>query len=88
MNGTEIRHIKNSLHPFFTKSKDEVPVTVRVQESYGKLKIWVVRVLLENLFNTELTDRTKFFRIIPGSITIVLLVPYHISNLLLQVTEE
>ena len=86
MNGTEIRDIQSSLHPFFTKSKDEVPVTVRVQDSYGKMKAWEVWVLLENLFIVELTDRqTKFFRIIPSSIAIVFLVAYHISTLL---TEE
>ena len=80
----KIRYLQKTLTPFTTKSPQEVPVTVRVQNAWEHNEIWLVEVLIQTMFHLEHKDILKLFRVIPGSITIVLLIPHHISLSLIE----
>ena len=84
LSNTKIQILHKTLTPFITKSPQEGPITLSVVNSYGEYKISLVKHLLRILFGLEHKDIPKFFRVIPGSLTIVLLVPQHISLLLIE----
>ena len=78
-NDTKIKYLHQTLTPFTTKSPQEVPVTIRVQNTWEEHKLKLVETLLKTLFRLKDKDIPKLFRVIPGSLTIVLLFPQHIS---------
>ena len=84
LSNTKIKSLHKTLTPFVTKSPQEDPITLSVENSYGKYKMNLVKHLLRILFDLEHKDIPKFFRVIPGSITIVLLVLQHISLSLIE----
>ena len=84
LSNTKIKSLHKSLTPFVNKSSQEDPVTLSVVNSYGKYKMSLVNDLLRILFGLEHEDIPKFFRVIPGSLTIVLLVLHHISLSLIE----
>ena len=84
LSNTKIQTLHKTLTPFVTKSPQEDPVTLSVVNSYGEYKMSLVEHLLRILFGLEHKDIPKLFRVIPGSLTIVLLVPQHISLSLIE----
>ena len=83
-NNTKIRYLHKALAPFTIKSPQEAPITVTVQNAWEHNEIWLVEVLIQTMFHLEHKDLPKLFRVIPGSLTIVLLVPQHISLSLIE----
>ena len=88
LSNTKIQSLHKTLTPFVTKSPQEDPVTLKVANSYGEHKMNLVKHLLRILFDLEHKDIPKFFRVIPGSLTIALLVPQHISLSLIEHTKH
>ena len=84
---TEIEKLRNALYPYkITKLKTETPITIKVNDTFEKEKLYVLKVLIRTLL-TYLDDGevvVKPFRVIPGSLTIVLLFPQHVSQALLD----
>ena len=74
---TEIRSLHKTLEPFVIKTSNEAPVTIRVQSAWEHIGIWLVETLLKTLFNLKDKEIPKCFRVIPGSLTIIFLVPQH-----------
>ena len=83
-NNTKIKYLYQTLTPFTTKSPQEVPVTIRVQNTWEEHDLKLVETLLKTLFRLKDKDIPKLFRVIPGSLTIVLLFPQHISLSLIE----
>ena len=77
-NNAKIRYLHRTLAPFTIKSPQDTLVTVRVNNPWGNHELWLVEALLETMFPAKHKDIPKLFRVIPGSLTIVLLVPQHI----------
>ena len=67
LSNTKIQTLYKTLTPFITKSPQEDPVTLIVENSYGEYKMNLVEHLLRVLFRLEHKDIPKFFRMIPGS---------------------
>ena len=84
MDTTEIQYLQKTLEPLVTKSKSDVPITIRVYQAWKKLNIGLVKILLGVLSENETKNIPKLFRIIPESLTIVLLVAHHISLSLIE----
>ena len=74
---TEIKSLLETLKPFVKKSPNEAPVTIRVHNAWEHNEIWLVETLLQTLFHLKNNEISKWFRVIPGSLTIVLSVPQH-----------
>ena len=87
---TEIRDLQHSLEPFVLgRSKHDIPVTIKVHNCWGCQKMWLVNVLLETLFYINITDVTKWFKVIPGSFIVTILVPRHdVSDLIAYATTK
>ena len=87
---TEIRDLQHSLEPFVLgRSKHDIPVTIKVHNCWGCQKMWLVNVLLETLFYINITDVTKWFKVIPGSFIVTILVPHHdVSDLITYATTK
>ena len=83
-NNTKIKYLYQTLTPFTTKSPQEVPVTIRVQNTWEEHDLKLVETLLKTLFRLKDKDIPKLFRVIPGSLTIVLLFPQHIPPSLIE----
>ena len=83
-NNTKIKYLYQTLTPFTTKSPQEVPITIRVQNTWEEHDLKLVETLLKTLFRLKDEDIPKLFRVIPGSLTIILLVPQHISLSLIE----
>ena len=66
LSNTKIQTLHKTLTPFVTKSPQEDPITLSVENSYGEYKIRLVEHLLRVLFRLERKDIPKFFRVIPG----------------------
>ena len=81
---TKIKYLHKTLASFTTKSPQEVPVTIGVQNTWEEHELKLVETLLKTLFRLKDKDIPKLFRVIPGSLTIVLLVPQHISLSLIE----
>ena len=84
MDTTEIQYLQKTLETLVTKSKSDVPITIRVYQAWKKQNIGLVKILLGVLSENETKNIPKLFRIISGSLTIVLLVPQHISLSLIE----
>ena len=74
---TEIRSLYKTLQPFVIRSSNEVPVTIKVQNAWEHNEIWLVETLLQTMFHLKDNETPKWFRVIPGSLTIIFLVPQH-----------
>ena len=74
---TEIQSLYQTLQPFVIKSSNEAPVTIRVQSAWEHNEIWLVETLLQTLFHLKDNEIPKWFRVIPGSLTIIFLAPQH-----------
>ena len=85
---TEIRSLHQSLQPFVIRSSNEAPITIRVQNAWEHNEIWLVETLLQTLFHLREHEIPKWFRVIPGSLTIVLLVPHHKLLLLTELSKN
>ena len=86
---TEIQSLLKTLQPFtLKKSSNEAPVTIRVQNAWEHNEIWLVETLLQTLFHLKNNEIAKWFRVIPGSLTIVLLVPQHKLLLLSELSKN
>ena len=86
---TEIQSLRQTLQPFTQKkSSNEAPVTIRVQNAWEHNEIWLVETLLQTLFHLKNNEIPKWFRVIPGSLTIVLLVPQHKLLLLTELSKN
>ena len=87
---TNIRSLYQALQPFVNKTLHEAPVTIRVQNAWehNKTCIWLVETLLQAMFQLEHNEITKCFRVIPGSLTIVFLVPQHKLLLLTELSKD
>ena len=88
LSNAKIQNLHKTLTPFVTKSPQEDPITLSVENSYREYKMRLVEHLLRVLFRLERKDIPKFFRVIPGSITIVFLVLQHISLSLIEHTKH
>ena len=85
----EIQSLRQTLQPFtLKKSSNEAPVTIRVQNAWEHNEIWLVETLLQTLFHLKNNEIPKWFRVIPGSLTIVLLVPHHKLLLLTEKSKK
>ena len=84
MDTTEIQCLQRTLEATVKKSKSEVPITIRVYQAWKRQKIGLVNVLLGVLSKTEIRNIPKLFRIIEGSLIIILLVSRCISLLLIE----
>ena len=74
---TEIQSLHKTLQPFVIRSSNEAPVTIRVQNAWEHNDIWLVETLLQTLFHLKENEIPRWFRVIPGSLTIIFLVPQH-----------
>ena len=83
-NNMKIKLLHNTLTPFAKKSAQETPVTIKVQNAWEEHELWLVEVLIRTMFRLQHRDVHKWFRVIPGSLTIVFLVPQHISPSLVE----
>ena len=72
-----IQSLYQTLQPFVIKSPHEAPVTIKVQSAWEHNEIWLVKTLLQTLFHLTEHEIPKWFRVIPGSLMIVFLVPQH-----------
>ena len=81
---TQIRYLQKTLTPFTMKSPQEIPVTIRVENAWGRHDLWLVETLLQTMFSIESKTISKWFRVIPGSLTIVFLIPHHMSVLFIE----
>ena len=75
-NGTKVRSLHKILTRFFNKVKFEnnVEVTIKVQNVWGKCNMWLVEVLVQTLFCLNSPDECKWFRVLPGSLCVVFMV--------------
>ena len=73
----EIRSLYKTLQPFVSKSSNEAPVTIGVENAWEHTEIWLVETLLQTLFRLKKNEIPKWFRVIPGSSTTVFSVPQH-----------
>ena len=85
---TIIQSLYQTLQPFVIKTPHEAPVTIRVQNAWEHNEIWLVETLLQTLFHLKDKDIPKWFRVIPGSLTIVFLVPQHKLLLLTELSKN
>ena len=87
---TNIQSLYQTLQPFVIRSSNEAPVTIRVQNAWkhNKMCIWLVETLLQALFHLREHEIPKWFRVIPGSLTIVFLVPQHKLLLLTELSKN
>ena len=85
---TEIRFLYQTLQPFVIRSSNEAPVTIRVQNAWEQNEIWLVETLLQILFHLKDNKILKWFRVIPGSLTIIFLVPQHKIILLTELSKN
>ena len=83
---TNIQSLYQTLQTFVIKSPNEAPVTIRVQNAWEHNEIWLVETLLQTLFHLKNNEIPKWFRVIPGSLTIVFLVPQHKLLLLTELS--
>ena len=74
---TEIRSLYKTLQPFVIRSSNEAPVTIKVPRSWEHINIWLVEILLQTMFHLKENERPKLFRVMPGSLTLIFLVPQH-----------
>ena len=84
---TEIEKLRNALYPYkITKLKTETPLTIKVNDPFEKEKLYVLNVLIKPLLTYLDAGEVvvKPFRVIPGSLTIVLLLQQHVSQALLD----
>ena len=87
---TNIQSLYQTLKPFVIKTPNEAHVTIRVQNAWehNKTCIWLVETLLQAMFQLEHNEIPKWFRVIPGSLTIVFLVPQHKLLLLTKLSKN
>ena len=57
---SRIKNLHKTLTPFTTKSPQEVPVTIRVQNTWEIYELQLVETLLKTLFRLEDEDIPKF----------------------------
>ena len=85
---TEIEKLRNALYPYkITKLKTETPITIKVNgRQFEKEKLYVLNVLIRRLLTYFDAEEVvvKPFRVIIGSLTIVLLLQQHVSQALLD----
>ena len=84
----EIQSLYKTLQPFVIRSSNEAPVTIRVQNAWEHNKIWLVETLLQTMFHLKDNMILKWFRVIPGSLTIIFLVPQHKILLLTELSKN
>ena len=85
---TKIRSLQRNLKPYVTKSPQEAPITITVQYTWEEKELRLVEVLLQTLFRLKHEDIPKWFRVVPGSLIIVLLVLRHSLKSLMVLTEH
>ena len=75
---TNVMDLHGELEVYFPQSLDEgmsVRLTVVVQQSWGRQKLWLVEELIKVLFGLEKKECHLWFRVRPGSVVIDLLLP-------------
>ena len=80
---TMIENLRNALRPYVKKFKDEVPVEIKGCKAVGKKKRSVIKELIKFLIDGE-DEKMKLFKVIPGSLTIVVLLQQHVLQALLD----
>ena len=75
-NATKVRSLHKTLTHFFneTKFKNNVEVTIKLQNVWGECNMWLVEVLVQTLFRLNSPDECKWFRVLPGSLCVVFMV--------------
>ena len=75
-NATKVRSLHKILTRFFDKAKfkNNVEVTIKVQNVWGECNMWLVEVLVQTLFRLNSPDECKWFRVLPGSLCVVFMV--------------
>ena len=74
--GTKVKSLHKILTHFFDKAKfkNNVEVTIKVQNVWGECKMWLVEVLVQTLFRLNSPDECKWFRVLPGSLCVMFIV--------------
>ena len=72
----KVRSLLKTLTRFFDKAKfkNNVEVTIKVQNVWGECNMWLVEVLVQTLFRLNSPDECKWFRVLPGSLCVVFMV--------------
>ena len=79
---TMIENLRNALRPYVKKFKDEVPVEIKGCKMVGMKKRNVIKDLIKVIIDGD-DKKMRLFRIISGSLTIVVLLQQHVSQALL-----
>ena len=74
--GTKVRSVYRILTQFYNKAKfkNNVEVTIKLQNVWGECNMWLVEVLVQTLFRLNSPDECKWFRVLPGSLCVVFMV--------------
>ena len=90
MKCTEIDRLHRQLGRFFENhnSGHKVKVFIKVHGAYGKVSMWLVKVLVKFLFDLESSDECQWFRVLPGSVELVFLADIGKVGILLDTSRK
>ena len=81
---TAVKVLQKSLDRYYkpiSSSATNIKVRIKLEEVWGKHKIWMVEELVKALFSLEHPDECQWFEVKPGSIIITFLAPKHLMML-------
>ena len=80
---TKVKDLRHALRPYFQYKNPpkDTQVTVALENTWDKQKMWMVEELIKTLFGLKSPDECQWFRVIPGSVIVTFLIDKHVTKL-------
>ena len=82
---TQVISLRDALEPYFSNfpSRSSLKVTIVLENSWGKHKLWLVEELIKTIFGLDSHDKCQWFQVRPGSLIVSFLVSKHFALFLI-----
>ena len=80
---TQVNKLHNKLDRYFSRSVHDtsINVTIVLEKTWGKQKLWLVEELVKTLFDLNNPDECQWFKVKPGSVIVTFLTPKYLLML-------